>query len=264
MANHLTPEELSKEVGIERDRGDPDLHRGARPDLPGQDRQDPVPGAPGRDQRAPASSTSRTPSETLRPRRGRALARAPAGFGAAARLSPLRGGDRGAQRLHQVDRPAPSRPRPPAPRARGRRASPRAAPCSRARYSLRSSAGSNVALEPGDDLLRERELLLLDAGRRDRLVDLLLALHVLGEEQRLERERVALRPDQAELLLAGEHERAEPDDARPRASPRAAARTAAAAPRSRPGRGSRCGRSRPGRPRRPGRTAGSRSTREVS
>ena len=47
MANHLTPEELSKEVGIERDRGDPDLRRGARPDLPGQDRQDAVPGASG-------------------------------------------------------------------------------------------------------------------------------------------------------------------------------------------------------------------------
>ena len=45
-------------------------------------------------------------------------------------------------------------------------------------------------------------------------VDLVLGFDVLGHEERLEREHVALGPDQAELLLAREDERSERRDAR--------------------------------------------------
>ena len=39
-----------------------------------------------------------------------------------------------------------------------------------------------------------------------------MVLHVLADEERLERQRLADRPDQAKLLLAGEHEAAERGD----------------------------------------------------
>ena len=70
-----------------------------------------------------------------------------------------------------------------------------------------------LALETADQLLGKRKLLLAYRRPCDGLVDLGLALHVLGDVERLERERVALRADQAELLLPGEHERADADDA---------------------------------------------------
>ena len=59
-----------------------------------------------------------------------------------------------------------------------------------------------LADEARDHLLRELELRLLDGRLLDRLLDLGLRVDVLGEEERLERERLALGADQAELLLA--------------------------------------------------------------
>ena len=44
MPNHLTPEELSKEIGIDRQEVIRVCVRGGRADLPGQDRQDALPG----------------------------------------------------------------------------------------------------------------------------------------------------------------------------------------------------------------------------
>ena len=68
--------------------------------------------------------------------------------------------------------------------------------------------------ERRDDLLRELELRPLHLGAGHSLVDLRVVLHVVVDEERLERERVPHRPDQAELLLAGEHEAAERGDVR--------------------------------------------------
>src|SRR5256886_10006667 len=48
----------------------------------------------------------------------------------------------------------------------------------------------------------------------DRVLDLVLLAHVVREEEELEGERVALRPDQAEVLLAPEHELADRRHAR--------------------------------------------------
>ena len=138
------------------------------------------------------------------------------------------------------------RPRSPALRSRAPRASPRAGPGAEPGSRCEARPGSKSPSSPAMICCASASSSALHAGRRDRLVDLLLAPDVLGEEQRLERERVALRADEAELLLAGEHERPEPDDVRLAHRLAAAARTAAAAPRCRPGRGSRCGRSRSG------------------
>ena len=44
MANHLTPEELAKETGIDRDEVVRICVEEGVPDLPRQDRQDPLPG----------------------------------------------------------------------------------------------------------------------------------------------------------------------------------------------------------------------------
>ena len=64
MANHLTPEELSKELGIDRHEVIRVCVAGGRADLPGQDRQDALPGAAPGDRRR-----SRSRSELARPAR---------------------------------------------------------------------------------------------------------------------------------------------------------------------------------------------------
>ena len=58
MANHLTPDELSKEVGIDREEVIRICVERARPDLPRQDRQDALPGTAHRDQGVPARELS--------------------------------------------------------------------------------------------------------------------------------------------------------------------------------------------------------------
>ena len=204
-------------------RGHPDLHRGARADLPRKDRQDAVPGAAGRQQGAPADSTdaARSTDACAAPSpsvaagaRACATPRASspgAVFFAGALVFDAATEARSASIRSITGVSARGAPR--APAARGPRAFASSSSRSWARYSLVELGGSNSPCKPADQLLGERELLLLHLRRRDRLVDLGLALHVLGDVERLERERVALRPDQAELLLAGEHERADADDA---------------------------------------------------
>ena len=56
MANHLTPDELAQELNIDREAVIRDLHRGRRPDLPGEDRQAPLPGAAAGRGRSPAAA----------------------------------------------------------------------------------------------------------------------------------------------------------------------------------------------------------------
>ena len=255
MANHLTPEELSKEVGIERDEVIRICIEEHVPIYQGKIDKTLFQAQLAAISALPPQALSAGAGDGLLRRVAGALARRARASRRLLRRRLLRAcalrRDRGAERLHQVDRPAPRLGVGSGAASSWPSSFASSSSRSDARYSLRSSAGSNVALEARDDLARERELLLLHRRRGDRLVDLVLALHVLGDEERLERERVALRPDQAELLLAGEHERAERRRRRPRASPRAGARRAGAAPRCRPGRGSRCGRSRRDRPRPP-------------
>src|SRR5438132_1928835 len=66
--------------------------------------------------------------------------------------------------------------------------------------------GVELADEAGDHLAGELELRLLDVGLGDGLLDLGARADVLREEERLERERVAVRPDQAEVLLAPDND----------------------------------------------------------
>ena len=115
----------------------------------------------------------------------------------------------------------------PASRSRAPRASPRAARAALAVLALQL-VRIERRRERRDDLLRELELRLLDLGAGDRLVDLGVVLHVLVDEERLERERVAHRADQAELLLARRGRSGRARRRPPPSSPRAAARTAAA------------------------------------
>ena len=226
MPNHLTPEELSKELGIDRDGSDPGLRAGRRPDLPGQDRQDPLPGAaPGDRRRSIAGQAASPPSASDRARsylaagarrrlrRYFAAARLRGGLPSRRRLALLRLGDALLERLHQVDHRRVLG-RAPARRSAGRRASPRARLRRSWRYSLVSCS---ARLELADEAARRaaaRGRARPSSTRRllGRLVDLGLRVDVLGDEQRLEHERVALRPDQAELLLAGEHEAADRAD----------------------------------------------------
>src|SRR5436190_11093147 len=58
-------------------------------------------------------------------------------------------------------------------------------------------------------LLRQLELGVLDLHAGDRLVDLRLRAHVLGEEERLEEERIAFRADEAEVLGPAQYEAAD-------------------------------------------------------
>ena len=78
------------------------------------------------------------------------------------------------------------------------------------RYSLVSSVGVELAFEAVDHLLREAELGLLHLAARDGFLDLGLRVDVLRDEQRLERKSVALRPDQAQVLGALPHEPPQP------------------------------------------------------
>src|SRR5256885_127614 len=59
-----------------------------------------------------------------------------------------------------------------------------------------------LADEARDHLAGEVELGFLDLDLLDGVLDLLLRANILGEEERLERERVALRADEAEVLGA--------------------------------------------------------------
>ena len=261
MANHLTPEELSKELGIDRAGGHPRLRRGGRADLPGQDRQDAVPGAaPGASERPAAGSTSAGQARLRAARRrARALSRGLL----------LRG-------LRAFSSFAPRRRSRAAPPSGRRPASRRPAPARvisspvelrlehRAQLAavlvLEVLAASNSPTRLADHLLRELELGILHLGLarpppRSRPAS--------GRPRRRRASRArACRP-------AGGSGRGSPC---PRArtcrsrpcpspsSPRAAARRDAAAPAAPRARGSRCGRRRPGRPRRAGRSGGCRST----
>src|SRR3989440_10464652 len=66
--------------------------------------------------------------------------------------------------------------------------------------------GGELPDEAGDHLAGELELRRLDGGLGVGLLDLGARADVLREEERLERERVSVPPDQAEVLLAPEHE----------------------------------------------------------
>ena len=138
-------------------------------------------------------------------------------------------------------RAAPPSGRPPAPRsasgvglrpARGRRRFASSRSRSRARYSLRSSSGSNSPSSP-EMICRasaSSSFFTRVAATGSSISSWLFTSSARNSVSSAS--ALALRPDQAELLLAGEHERPEADDVRTRASPRAAARTAAAVPRS--------------------------------
>src|ERR671925_528686 len=69
--------------------------------------------------------------------------------------------------------------------------------------------GVELADEALDHLPRELELGPLHLGALDRLLDLGARAYVLGEEERLEREPLAVRPAEAQVLLAPEHELAD-------------------------------------------------------
>ena len=100
-------------------------------------------------------------------------------------------------------------PPPPAPapsRSPHRRASPRAARAGR--DGSRSAPTGRTRRQGSRSPAGRARARLLHRGLLDRLLDLGLRVDV-GGEQRLERERIALWPDQAELLLALLHEPAE-------------------------------------------------------
>ena len=192
-------------------RGDQDLRRGARPDLPGQDRQDPVPGAA----RGDRARRTRTDASWARlrgqlrcgwaRRRGAqpALARLAArrwpvtssAGGSLRRLRPASRALPAAPRIRSVHQVASAAPRLGLDLVHARWPSSFASSSSRSdeRYPLASAGRVERRLEARDDLPREVELRLAHLDRLDRLVDLRLAIHVLGDEQRLQRERVALR-----------------------------------------------------------------------
>ena len=247
MANHLTPDELSKEIGIERDEVIRICLEEHVPIYHGQDRQDAVPGAARRRSGRCPRSTETQPSELL-PGRGGALARrrglllrrGGCFFDAAAtdaRSASIRSIDRRRRlRLRQLDLVAGE--------LRLEQLAQRLAVLAAQLRRARTAPASD-----GDDLLRELELRLL-APRPSTTASSISAWSFTSscDEQRLERERVAHRPDQAELLLAGEHEAAERGHAGLLHRLEQQHVRAGAAPRRRRGRGSRCGRSRSGRP----------------
>ena len=96
------------------------------------------------------------------------------------------------------------------------------------RYSLCSSDGSKSPERLAITCWASVELRLLDRRLVDRLLDLRLRVHVRGDEERLERERVALRRGSGRASRGPLDEPAHRGHARSRASRSAAARTAAA------------------------------------
>ena len=232
MANHLTPEELSKEIGIDREEVIRICIEEHVPIYHGKiDKtlfQAQLAATQARSRRSTSAHAQRRAAR--RARAGRA--RSAGGARACPRLRRL---PRGGRLLRRRPSSSPAAPFDDAA-TEARSASIRsitgvsvsassasgssrpsafAASSSRswARYSLRRSAGSNSPCRPPISWWASASSSFFTRRRRDGLVDLGLALHVLGDVERLERERVALRADQAELLLAGEHERADADDA---------------------------------------------------
>ena len=255
MANHLTPEELSKELGIDRQEVIRRCIEEVDPDLPGEDRQDPVPGA--------ARGGSRrtlplTPGPASGP--GRALRRSSRSTGGCERAARRRGGFRRRRRCLRWPRrsaAAPPSGRPRAPPAAGSGAtisSPASFASSIAlsspRYSFSKSSGrsrrrgSRRAGAPSRAPASCTSVSATASSISSRDAD------VLRVEERLERERVALaggsgrgspcprartcRRRHARLL-----HRSQQQDVRPPARRRRS-----------PARGSTRGRSRSGRPRR--------------
>ena len=249
--NHLTPEELAE--------GDWDRPRrrsiriciaGRRADLPRQDRQDPLPGT-ARGAGLTAVSRRRSPLNysALRDLRcAHACARARASSAPASsratsllRRSALSASMRSIDRVRLRPARAATISSPSQLRLEQLRAGSR-------RYSLVELRRLEVAGEAVDHLAREVELRLLDRRLLDGLRDLGLRVDVLGEEQRLERERVALRDGSRQSARAL---RARTGRAPPSRSACIAASSSTYGRRcagvSRAGRGSTCGRRRPGR-----------------
>src|SRR5579884_3199516 len=183
--------------------GDPRLHGGRGAHLPGQDRQASLPGP------APSAGREAVAALRLRPQ---------AGFFALAAFAPCRERPVGEPAFGGRAEEAAAR-RPCASATLRRSASIRSTTgvsatgsgatisrpasfassiCARSRrYSFSNSSGTRSPAR------------LAHLGSGDRLLDLALRPHVLGEEQRLEQQRALARPDQAEVLLAPEDERAD-------------------------------------------------------
>src|SRR4026208_2476103 len=205
MANHLTPDELAKEMGIDRDEviricieeGVP-IYHGKIDKTLFQASLESV---------GTAAATARQWRGPLgRAASGRALG--PGGLGLPRRGRLLGGGDARLERLHEIDHGSLL------DRLRGGELlaaqlrlehRPEVTP-----VVARELRGLEVPCEAVDHLPRELELGVLDVCVLDRLRDLGLRVHVLCEEEGLEGERVVLGTDEAEALPAGAQEPPDP------------------------------------------------------
>ena len=268
MANHLTPEELSKELGLDRQEVIRVCVRGGRADLPGEDRQVPLPGAAAGDRRDAAASTERQADSAVRrllrawrlARPGaalsRRLSRSSEPFAAPRGPAPRRrsGGAPPSGRSPASRRPARAR------RSPGRQASPRASARGRGGTRSRSPPAPTRPTRLAITWPGELQLGLAHLGRRRRPPR---SPPSSGRPRRRRASRARARRPGRGSGRGSPCPRARTSRPRPCPTPpsrAAGGRTGGAAPRRRPARGSTCGRRRRDRRPRAGRSGGSRST----